>query len=113
MAHQRVQLLQLVDIRLDRLQILAYRHELGEHVLMHLFPLRLLVLSDGVAQLGFGELLRRAGFLFLELAAQIPLFLDRLAGAFGVGLELLGDGGEPRLIVGANARPHVPRRRVR
>src|SRR5207245_8505163 len=58
-------------------------------------------------------LLRRAGFLLLELALQVTLFLYRLAGAFGVGLELLGDGREPRLVIGANPGPHVPRRRVR
>src|SRR5207302_1878518 len=47
------------------------------------------------------------------LAPQVTLFLYRLAGAFGVGLELLGDGREPRLVIGANPGPHVPRRRVR
>src|SRR2546426_867086 len=67
----------------------------------------------GAGGAGFGELLRRTGFFLLELAAQVPFLLDSVAGAFGVSLELLRDRGEPRLVVGSHARPHVTRSRVR
>src|SRR5213083_405508 len=57
--------------------------------------------------------MRGERLLFLQLAAHIPLFLDRLPGALGVGLELLHHRHEPGLVVLAHARPHVPRGRVR
>src|SRR6059058_4494281 len=44
-ADQRVQLLELLDVRFDGLQVLAYRHQLRQDVLMHLFPLRFVVLA--------------------------------------------------------------------
>ena len=112
-CNERVELFEFLDVRLDRLQVLAHRDELRQDVLVHLTPMRLVVLADRVAQLSLGHLVRGQGFLLLELGPKLLLLIDRLTGALAVGLELLDHRGEPRFVVGADARAHMARRRVR
>ena len=50
-------IVRVVDVGLDRLEIFAYRDELGQDVLVHLLPLRLFVLPHRMAQLGLSQLL--------------------------------------------------------
>src|SRR3989442_10387901 len=75
-----------------------------------LFPyttlFRSVVLTHGVAQLGFLELLGDAGLLLLQLTTQVLLLVDRLARALGVGGELFGDRGEAGFVVGAHTGAH-------
>src|SRR5207245_2670938 len=82
-------------------------------VRVHLLPLPFVGFAHGVPQLCLRELLRRQGFLLLQLAPQVSLLLDRLAGALGVSLELLSPRGKPGLVIGADPRTHVPGTRVR